>query len=331
MMNIESKSSRLGPASAFFAAMAGVPLFGSDFWTMIGTEVLIMGLFAMSFNLIYGYMGQISFGHAAFFGAGAYATAMIQQRFGLSYSWFFVALAASVPAAAAVAALIGFFVIRRTGIYFAILTMAFGELMFFLVFSSYSVTGGDNGIQGLLPPAALRVPANYHYFVLAVVGSACAMIWWITQSPFGFMLRAIRDNARRVKFVGVDVERCMLLNFVIAGAFAGLAGGLWAPFTRSVAPTLLNWQESGIPIFMALIGGAYSFAGPLVGSLVYTLLHAWVTGFTQYWSLVIGTTMFLIVFYCPTGILGLLLLALNRIPAFKRRGASALAVERKGQ
>ncbi len=277
-----------------------------------------MGLFAMSFNLIYGYMGQISFGHAAFFGAGAYATAMVQHRFGLNYGWFFLALFAAAPIAAVFAGIIGFFVIRRTGIYFAILTMAFGELMFFLVFSSYGITGGDNGIQGLLPPPLLRLPVTYHYFVLVVVARACSAIWGITKSPFGFTLRAIRDNAQRTRFIGVDVKLCMWVTFVIAGAFAGLAGGLWAPFTRSVAPTLLNWQESGIPVFMALIGGAYTFAGPLFGSLIYTLLHAWVTGFTQYWSLIIGLIMVAIVFLAPTGLLGLLLEVMRRFSDRKR-------------
>jgi branched-chain amino acid transport system permease protein len=308
---------RISSTAIFFALMAVVPLSGSDFWTMIATEVLIMGLFAMSFNLIYGYMGQISFGHAAFFGAGAYATAMIQHRFGGDYGWFLLALAASIPVAATIAAVIGFFVIRRTGIYFAILTMAFGELVFFLVFSSYSVTGGDNGIQGLLPPPLLRTPASYHYFVFVIVALSCALIWRITQSPFGYTLRAIRDNARRASFVGIDVTRCMWVNFVVAGAFAGLAGGLWAPFTRSVAPTLLNWQESGIPVFMALIGGAYAFAGPLFGSLIYTLLHAWVTGVTQYWSLVIGLVMVFIVFLAPSGVVGVVAARMrsNRSPS----------------
>ncbi len=320
---------RIGPATIFFVLMALVPLSGSEFWTMIATEVLIMGLFAMSFNLIYGYMGQISFGHAAFFGAGAYATAMIQHRLGLDYGWFFLALLASIPVAAIAAALIGFFVIRRTGIYFAILTMAFGELMFFLVFSSYGLTGGDNGIQGLLPPPLLRAPSHYHYFVLVIVALCCLLIWRITQSPFGYTLRAIRDNARRVRFIGVDVERCMWVNFVVSGAFAGLAGGLWAPFTRSVAPTLLNWQESGIPVFMALIGGAYTFDGPLFGSLIYTLLHAWVAGITQYWSLVIGLVMVFIVFLAPSGVVGVILAHLRprakAAPAGRKTQAVATA------
>jgi branched-chain amino acid transport system permease protein len=318
------KPIRIGPASVFFAVMAVVPLAGSVFWTMIATEVLIMGLFAMSFNLIYGYMGQISFGHAAFFGVGAYATAMIGRTFGYDHGWFFLALAMSIPVAVIFAAVIGFFVIRRTGIYFAILTMAFGELMFFLVFSSYSVTGGDNGIQGLLPPPLLRAPSHYHYFVLCIVALCCVLLWRITQSPFGYTLRAIRDNARRVRFIGVNVEFCMWVNFVLAGAFAGLAGGLWAPFTRSVAPTLLNWQESGIPVFMALIGGASTFAGPLFGSLIYTLLHAWVTGVTQYWSLVIGLVMVFIVFLAPTGVVGLIL------RPWRTRDASARAEPKGG-
>jgi branched-chain amino acid transport system permease protein len=322
---------RIGSAAIFFALMAIVPLAGSEFWTMIATEVLIMGLFAMSFNLIYGYMGQISFGHAAFFGTGAYATAMIQHRFGADYGWFFLALAGSIPVAAIAAAIIGFFVIRRIGIYFAILTMAFGELMFFLVFSSYSITGGDNGIQGLLPPPLLRAPSHYHYFVLVIVALSCSVIWRITQSPFGYTLRAIRDNTRRASFIGVDVTRCMWVNFVIAGAFAGLAGGLWAPFTRSVAPTLLNWQESGIPVFMALIGGAYTFAGPLFGSLIYTLLHAWVAGITQYWSLVIGLVMVFIVFLAPSGVVGLIRSRFRLRVASKPVPGAAAAVASAGR
>jgi branched-chain amino acid transport system permease protein len=322
---------RISASAIFFALMAMVPLFGGEFWTMIATEVLIMGLFAMSFNLIYGYMGQISFGHAAFFGTGAYATAMFQQHFGAGYGSFAIALLVSIPAAALVAAIIGFFVIRRTGIYFAILTMAFGELMFFLVFSSYDLTGGDNGIQGLLPPPAFRDPIKFHYFVFVIVALSCAAIWKITQSPFGYMLRAIRDDSRRTSFIGVDVKRCMWVNFIVAGAFAGLAGALWAPFTRSVAPTLLNWQESGIPVFMALIGGAYTFAGPLIGSLIYTLLHAWVTGITYYWSLVIGLVMIFIVFMAPSGVVGVIgsLVRTGWRPRLPQASAPAAPVGRK--
>ena len=130
-------------------------------------------------------------------------------------------------------------------------------------------------------------------------------MWRITESPFGYIMRTLRDNQRRAAFLGINVRLHMLMNFVIAGAFAGLAGALWGPFSRSVSPGLLGWQESGIAVFMTLIGGAGSFAGPLLGSLIYTFLQAVVTMFTSYWPLTIGTIILLIVLFVPGGVLGL--------------------------
>ena len=145
----------------------------------------------------------------------------------------------------------------------------------------------------------------YYYFTLIIVGAATAVMWRITQSPFGYILRAMRDNQQRTRFLGIDVRRYMLVNFVIAGAFAGVAGALWGPFTRSVAPVLLGWQESAIAIFMALIGGSAYFIGPTLGSIVYTFLNAYVTGFTQYWPLTIGLVILVIVLFSPGGLLGI--------------------------
>ena len=286
-----------------------VPVVLGQFWVEVANEILILGLFAMSFNLIYGYMGQISFGHAAFFGLGAYGTAMLFRHFAaatgeITYVQFFATFLTGAPLAALGALIVGFFCVRLTGIYFAILSLAFGELAFFVIFSSYSVTGGDDGIQGLLPPPFFRDPANYYYLSLAVVVVCAGLLWRITQSPFGFILRAMRDNQQRTRFLGINVRRYMLINFVIAGTFAGIAGTLWGPFTRSVAPVLLGWQESGIAVFMTLIGGANFFVGPMVGSVIYTFLHAWVTGFTAYWPLTIGLIIVVIVLFFPGGVLG---------------------------
>jgi branched-chain amino acid transport system permease protein len=284
-------------------------LLPGDFWTEVAIEILILGLFAMSFNLIYGYMGQISFGHAAFFGLGAYGTAIMFREFTggtaeITMTQFFLALLAGPPVAAIGALAVGYFCVRLTGIYFAILTLAFGELLFYLVFSWYGFTGGDDGIQRLLPPPVFRDPTVYYFFTLAIVTAAGYAMWRITRSPFGYVLRAMRENQLRTKFLGINVRRYMLVNFTIAGAFAGVAGALWGPFTRSVGPLLLGWQESGIAVFMTLIGGAGYFAGPAIGSIVYTFLQAYVTGFTVYWPLTIGTIILLIVLFAPGGLLG---------------------------
>jgi len=295
--------------AALLAISAILPAVAGEFWIEVSNEILILGLFAMSFNLIYGFMGQISFGHAAFFGLGSYGTAIVFREFsggtgGIAYWQFFLSLMASIPVAAIGALIVGYFCVRLSGIYFAILTLAFGELLFFVVFSWYGFTGGDDGIQRLLPPPLFRNPAVYYYFTLAIVTLCMVLMWRITRSPFGYILRAMRDNQQRTRFLGIDVRLYMLVNFVIAGTFAGVAGALWGPFTRSVAPVLLNWQESGIAVFMTLLGGAGFFAGPMVGSVIYTFLHAWVTGFTQYWPMTIGLVILVMVLFFPGGLLG---------------------------
>ncbi len=313
-----------GPvAILLFVAFLLVPLLAGQFWIHVSTEILILGLFAMSFNLLYGYMGQISFGHAAFFGVGAYATAMVFTRLKtgggeIAMLDFFLSLLAGPPVAAFAALIVGFFCVRLTGIYFAMLSLAFGELLFYVVFSWYSFTRGDDGIQGLLPPAFFQDAANFYYLTLAVVTLALLAMWRITESPFGYIMRTLRDNQRRAAFLGINVRLHMLVNFVIAGAFAGLAGALWGPFSRSVSPGLLGWQESGIAVFMTLIGGAGSFIGPMLGSVIYTLLQAVVKMVTVYWPLTIGTIILLIVLFAPGGVLGLIE---KRIKA--RRGGNA--------
>ena len=310
-------------AILMFVLFLLVPLLPGKFWTHVSTEILILGLFAMSFNLLYGYMGQISFGHAAFFGVGAYASAMVFTRLkteggSIGMVDFFVSLLAGPPLAAVAALIVGFFCVRLTGIYFAMLSLAFGELLFYIVFSWYSFTKGDDGIQGLLPPPFFQDAVNFYYLTLAIVTLAALLMWRITESPFGYIMRTLRDNQRRAAFLGVNVRLHMLINFVIAGSFAGLAGALWGPFSRSVNPGLLGWQESGVAVFMTLIGGAGSFVGPMFGSVIYTLLQAVVKMYTVYWPLTIGTIILLIVLFLPGGVLGLIE---KRIKA--RRGGDA--------
>ena len=315
-----------GPAAlALLSAFLLVPLLPGKFWTIVSTEILILGLFAMSFNLLYGYMGQISFGHAAFFGVGAYATAMLFVALkapggDIGVMPFLLSLLIGPPVAAVAALIVGFFCVRLTGIYFAMLSLAFGELLFYIVFSWYSFTKGDDGIQGLLPPPFFQDAVNFFYLTLVIVTVALLVMWRITESPFGYIMRTLRDNQRRAAFLGINVRLHMLANFVIAGSFAGLAGALWGPFSRSVNPGLLGWQESGIAVFMTLIGGAGAFVGPMVGAVIYTFLQAVVKMYTVYWPLTIGTIILLIVLFAPGGVLGIID---KRIKA--RRGEAAAA------
>jgi branched-chain amino acid transport system permease protein len=285
----------------FIAALI-LPHIIGEFWIHVAIEILIFGLFAVSFNLLFGYMGQLSFGHAAYFGVGAYATGLLMLKTSVPLP---VCLAFSMVIAGVTALIFGYFCVRLTGIYFAILTMAFGQLIYYIIFQWYSFTGGDNGLQGIIPPGWLLNVKNYYYFTIVIVTAALIVMWFISESPFGYTMRAIRDNTERTRFIGINVRKYMLINFVVAGMFAGLAGGLLGPFTRSIAPDLCNWQQSGVPVFMTVIGGPLGFFGPIIGSLIYTFLFAFVTGFTEYWPLTIGLVIIFVVLYMPGGILGL--------------------------
>jgi branched-chain amino acid transport system permease protein len=281
-----------------------LPVFVGPFWVHVLTEIAIMCLFATSFNLLFGYMGQLSFGLAAYYGIGAYTTALMITKASIPLP---LCMAASIVMAGVCAVIFGYFCVKLTGIYFSILTMAFGQLVFYIIFQWYDFTGGDNGIQGIPPPLLLKSVDAYYYFTLAVVTAAMIIMWVITNSPFGYTLRAIRDNSNRTRFISINIRKYMLVSFVIASMFAGLAGSLWAPFNRSVSPDLANWTHSGLPVFMAVMGGPSSFLGPLIGSVAYTFLSAFVTGFTEYWPLIIGIVIILIVLFMPGGITGIVL------------------------
>ena len=306
------------------AAAAALPLLIAEFWIHVFNEILILGLFAVSFNLIFGYMGQLSFGHAAYYGIGAYTTGLLMVK----AKWpLLLCLPVSMLTAGAAALILGFFCVRLRGIYFAILTMAFGQLVFFIIFQWYSFTGGDNGLQGIRPPPWLFSTNPYYYFTLAVVTLAMLVLRIITESPFGYTMRAIRDNTERTEFIGINVQKYMVINLVIAGMFAGLAGALWGPFNRSLAPDLTGWQHSGIPVFMAVLGGPHHFLGPMVGSVIYTFLNAFVTGFTEYWPLVSGLVIIWVVLLMPGGLFGVLQTS-GRFRAKRETGEKEKAAKR---
>lgn len=293
---------RLVPAAVL---LLGLPFALSDFWLFIAIEVLAFALYAVSFNVLLGYGGMLSFGHAAFFGVGGYAAAILLKRAGLppTLAFALVPLVALVVSAL-VALLIGFFSVQRSGIYFAMLTFAFQMLLYTLALKATGITGGDDGMTGLKPPGVLARPFYYYYYALAIVVPALYAIHRLVSSPFGFTLRALRANPRRVQYIGVNVRAHQLAAFVVSGAFAGLAGGLFALSTGNVFPGWLNWTASATPIVMAVLGGVHTFLGPAVGAAVYVVLEVLISGKTEYWPLAMGVIIVVLVLLMPEGLSG---------------------------
>jgi len=283
--------------------LALLPLSESRFYIFLGTDILIMGLFAMSLNLLLGYTGLVSFGQAAYFGIGAYTCALLMKKASLAFPIAF----AAAPVSGAIAALIiGFFCIRLTKIYFSMLTLAFSQIVWAVVFKWNSLTGGDTGLIGINFPEYLDSSARFYYFTLGVVVLSLFIIRKMVDSPFGRILTTIRENPERTEFIGIDVRFFQLLAFMISGFFAAISGALFGIFNHSLFPDLLYWPMSAEVLIMAILGGMYNFFGPLVGAAVILYLRMLVTSYTQYWPLIMGTILALLLFFFPGGILGFL-------------------------
>lgn len=282
-------------------ALLALPWGVRDYNIQLANLFLIGTLFALSFNVLFGYTGLLSFGQATFFGVGAYALALLMKKAGLTFALAFVL---SVPVTAVTAAVIGFFCSRATEFFFSILTLAFGQLLFVVASKWYTLTAGDDGIQSVLPPEALASAARYYYFSLAVVAVATAALWWIVRSPFGYTLQSIRDNPKRSEAIGISLRRYRWLSFVVSGVFAGVAGALFATFNWAVAPTELDWTKSAEPVVMTLLGGPHLFGGPIVGAAIFTFFQFYVGKHTLFWALTMGMVILFVVRVMPGGVCG---------------------------
>ncbi len=311
---------------AFFAAFPWmVPYEG------LAAQVLTYGLFALGFNIIYGYTGLLSFGHAAFWGLGAYGTGITLAKLGVTSLW--MGLAAGIGAAVLVGVVVGYLCLRRRGIYFAMLTLAFGQMIFFTAFHLSDWTGGDDGLRGIprlplvLPgiSISLDTPITLYYFIMAVVALMLLFLKRLLESPFGAVLQAIRENQSRAEACGYDVRRVKLLAFVFSALFAGMAGALEAIRLNFVPIDALYWTTSAQVVIMTLIGGAGTFFGPFIGAAVFLLLQDWLSLIMESWSLVIGVIFIGFVLFMPKGIWGTLLEWLRRRHA---NAAAATAPER---
>ncbi len=277
------------------------PLFLPRFYIYLISIILLTGLLATSLNLPLGYGGIFQFHHAVFYGAGAYATALIILKSGLSPWLSFVG---GPLVAALLSFIMGLICIRLSKLYFGMLQISLGSLVWIIVYRWYSFTGGDNGINGIPLPDILSSQNRAYYFTLLVTSLCLLVMYKIVKSPFGSALQGIRDNPVRSAMIGINVRRHQLLVLVIAGFFAGVAGSLFVVVETAVFPDMLFWTLSLEILIMCLLGGWFTFLGPLLGAAIIISLRTFVSGFTDYWTMPLGILMMLVIFFLPNGILG---------------------------
>ncbi|MCF8061200.1 MAG: branched-chain amino acid ABC transporter permease [Deltaproteobacteria bacterium] len=276
----------------------------SRFYIYITAVIYVTALLAMSLNMVVGHGGLYQFHHAAFYGVGAYTCALILVRTELP-AW--VAFAAAPFAAAFTGLLIGWFCVRLNKLYFGMLQISLGSLLWAIVFRWYDLTGGDDGIHGVPIPDAISTINTSYYFILLVLAACVSVMYLIYRSPFGKTLQAIRDNPERCEAVGINVRRHQLMGIVVATFFAGIAGVLFVVVEGSVFPDLLFWVLSLEVFIMCLLGGWFTFAGPMVGAAVTVALRTFVGTYTEYWTLILGVILILLIFFLPEGVMGFII------------------------
>lgn len=281
-------------------------------YTALGTYILIWGLAAMGINLLLGYTGAVSFGHGAFLGVGAYAAGLTIKYLVASTP---IAIVVAVVAGTITAMLLGIFVTRLRGIYFATFTIVFSQLFYFIAFQWNEVTGGDDGLRGFARQG-LRVGSvyfdlprdelQYYYFVLLIFVLAALAMRRIVESPLGRTFVALRENSIRARFLGLHVERYLWISFVLSAAFTSLAGALLALLINFAQPSMFHWTTSGEMVMMAFLGGRHYFYGPLLGAAVFRVLEEVLSSYTDSWILFLGILFILSVLFFPRGVAGLL-------------------------
>ena len=295
-------------AAVVFALLAALPLVPGvpKYYLLLAFDALLFGAIAMSLDLLMGYTGLVSFGHAAFYGLGAYATAFLMER-GVVSLWACVAFAILVVGAYAL--IVSYFATARRGIYFALLTLIFAEVVY--TFFRYTQTfGGSDGIQGLPdawlgPGLPIDTPARKYYLVLGFLIVAYVICRVVVASHFGRVLVAIRENEDRARFLGYNVARYKMGACMISALLTGLAGAIYPMRSAFATPDLMLWTESGEFIISVMIGGLGTLVGPIIGGAFFTLLRDKVSSIVDWYFIVIGAVLIIIVLFMPTGLLGL--------------------------
>ena len=289
-----------------------LPFIGG--YISLATEVIIMSIFALAFNLLLGYTGLTSFGHAAYLGLGAYGFALCELH--LTRRIWFVPIVSGIVLTGILSFLVGYVISKKKGIYYSLLTLAIGQLFYFIGFRWNEVTGGETGLTGLVRPT-LEVPGLFslnlsnalvfYYFVFAAFLLTILLLWRIVHSPFGAVLQIIKQNEGRAKYLGYNTFWYKCVCFTISGLFSGFAGALYAMFTYCAFADYLYWINSGDVVMMTLIGGGLtSFFGPLVGAAIFIIARNLFSSFTQNWQIFMGVIFVVFILFFPEGLFGIL-------------------------
>jgi branched-chain amino acid transport system permease protein len=293
------KSLVLGAGLVLF--LLASPLFLSRFYIYFFALILVTGLLATSLNVVLGFGGMYQFHHAVFYGIGAYSVALMLTKTSLPA---FVGFIVGPAIASILAVLMGLICVRLSKLYFGMLQISLGSLVWALVFRWYSFTGGDDGIHGIPLPSFISSINGSYYFTLIVTGVCLILMYTIVNSPFGRIFLAIRDNPERSESIGVNVKRHQLVGQAVAGFFAGIAGVLFVTVEGSVFPDLMFWTLSLEILIMCLLGGWYTFLGPMLGATIMVTLRTVVGVYTEYWTLVLAIILMLLIYFLPEGVLG---------------------------
>lgn len=308
MKDLLTSKTRIAGLLLAFLVVGVLPPFYTSYWVTLLTQMLIFAILAMSLDILLGYTGLSSFGHAGFFGAGAYVVAILSTRYRMG---FLVCLVSGIALSAGISLIFGFLVAHATGVYFLIITLALGMTLWGLAFRWVSMTGGDNGISGIVRPdiglpISLKDPLTFYYFILVFFLLSLILMAILVRSPFGHSLKGVRESESRMRVLGYHTWLHKYLSYVLSAAFGGFAGVLWAYFNGFTSPFDMELTASIEIILMVILGGPGTLIGPALGACIIVFLKNFISAYTQRWLLIVGTIYILTILYAPQGLMNLI-------------------------